>query len=105
MGGFDPPQQHLQSTPFDGGEATQPAELTFNVSHFLIALAISGAAEVGAAITAAAGSAEHDAVATAEAGGPWLRAGAVGPDLEQTDLIATRDAAAAGADLDQFDRR
>ena len=34
-----------------------------------------------------------------------LRAGAVRPDLEQTDLIATRDAAAAGADLDQFDRR
>jgi hypothetical protein len=25
VGGFDPPQQHLQSTPFDGGEATQPA--------------------------------------------------------------------------------
>jgi hypothetical protein len=43
--------------------------------------------------------------ATSITGRARFRAGAVGPDLEQADLIATRDAAAAGANLDQFDRR
>jgi hypothetical protein len=54
-----------KSTPFDGSEATQSASLPFNVAHLLIALAISGGAEIGTAKTAAAGSAEHDAVAAA----------------------------------------
>src|SRR3954447_11312855 len=54
-----------RSIPFDGSEAAHSAALTFNVSHLPIALAISGAAEIGTSKTAAAGSAEHDAVAAA----------------------------------------
>src|SRR3954454_22367728 len=54
-----------ESTLFDGSEATQSAALTFNVPHLLIALPISGATEIGTSKTAAAGSAEHDAVAAA----------------------------------------
>src|SRR3954453_21714685 len=48
-----------------GSDARESAALTFNVSHLPIALAISGAAEIGTSKTAAAGSAEHDAVAAA----------------------------------------
>src|SRR3954453_12175063 len=39
--------------------------LQLNIAHLPIALAISGAAEIGTSKTAAAGSAEHDAVAAA----------------------------------------
>ena len=49
----------------------------------------------------------HRRLGPAEAvgGGPGLRARAPRPDLQQTDLVHLRDAAAAGADLDQLDRR
>src|SRR5260370_2890738 len=42
--------------------------------------------------------------AAAVAGRARHRAGAVRPDLEQTQSVARRDAATAGADLDHLDR-
>src|SRR3954470_6626836 len=71
-----------ESTPFDGSEATQSAALTFNVPHLLIALAIGGASEIGTSKTAAARSAEHDAVAAANK----LRAAVV----DRLPLIVTK---------------
>jgi hypothetical protein len=95
------PRQHV---PIDTVQrrGRQSGALTFNVSHLLVAFAISGAAEIGTSKPAAAGSAEHDAVAPANK----LRAAVVdrlAVDRHKAEPTSRAAAKSRGGDLGALD--